>query len=67
MLGCALLLLALLTHSLSLSHLQIKRVDERLSALGNVIACNDYVAIVHPDLDKVCCFANHILNYLVML
>ena len=30
----------------------IKRVEERLSALGNVIACNDYVAIVHPDLDK---------------
>jgi hypothetical protein len=31
----------------------IRRVDERLSALGNVIACNDYVALVHPDLDKV--------------
>lgn len=31
---------------------EIKRVEERLSALGNVIACNDYVAIVHPDLDK---------------
>ena len=30
----------------------IKRVEERLSALGNVISCNDYVAIVHPDLDK---------------
>ena len=30
----------------------IKRVEERLSALGNCIACNDYVAIVHPDLDK---------------
>ncbi|CAM6006042.1 unnamed protein product [Sphagnum balticum] len=30
----------------------IRRVDERLSALGNVIACNDYVALVHPDLDK---------------
>lgn len=22
-----------------------------MSALGNVVACNDYVAIVHPDLD----------------
>ena len=32
---------------------QIRRVEERLSALGNVIACNDYVALVHPDLDKV--------------
>jgi len=31
---------------------KIQRVEERLSALGNVIACNDYVAIVHPDLDK---------------
>jgi len=32
--------------------LKIQRVEERLSALGNVIACNDYVAVVHPDLDK---------------
>jgi len=31
---------------------KIQRIEERLSALGNVIACNDYVAIVHPDLDK---------------
>lgn len=30
----------------------IQRVDERLSALGNVIACNDYVALVHPDIDR---------------
>lgn len=29
---------------------QIRRVDERLSALGNVIACNDHVAIVHAEL-----------------
>ena len=28
------------------------RVEERLSALGNVIACNDHVALVHPDLDR---------------
>lgn len=32
---------------------RVRRVEERLSALGNVIACNDYVAIVHPDLDRV--------------
>lgn len=32
---------------------KLQRVEERLSALGNVIACNDYVALVHPDLDKV--------------
>jgi len=31
---------------------RIQRVDERLSALGNVVACNDYVALVHPDLDR---------------
>ncbi|KAI1303165.1 Eukaryotic translation initiation factor 6 [Halotydeus destructor] len=31
---------------------KIERVEERLSALGNVIACNDYVALVHPDLDR---------------
>ena len=23
-----------------------------MSALGNVIACNDYVALVHPDIDR---------------
>uniref|UniRef100_A0A182QTW3 Eukaryotic translation initiation factor 6 n=1 Tax=Anopheles farauti TaxID=69004 RepID=A0A182QTW3_9DIPT len=31
---------------------KIHRVEERLSALGNVIACNDYVALVHPDIDR---------------
>jgi len=30
----------------------VQRVDERLSALGNCIACNDYVALVHTDIDK---------------
>jgi translation initiation factor 6 len=29
----------------------VQRVEERLSALGNVIACNDHVALVHPDVD----------------
>jgi len=32
---------------------KIQRVEERFSALGNVIACNDSVALVHPDLDQV--------------
>jgi translation initiation factor 6 len=27
-------------------------VEERLNALGNVITCNDFVALVHPELDK---------------
>eukprot|EP00128_Syssomonas_multiformis_P018580 Colp12_sorted_trinity150504_noHs@26338 len=31
---------------------KIQRVEERLSALGNVIACNDYDALVHPDIDR---------------
>lgn len=31
---------------------KIQRVEERLSALGNVVACNDYVGIIHPDLDR---------------
>ncbi|KAG8954286.1 Eukaryotic translation initiation factor 6 [Tulasnella sp. 424] len=30
----------------------LQRVDERLSALGNVIVANDYVALVHPDIDR---------------
>jgi len=30
----------------------VQRVEERLSALGNCIACNDYVALIHPDLDR---------------
>jgi len=31
---------------------KVYRAEEKLSALGNVIACNDYVALVHPDLDR---------------
>ncbi|KAL3758019.1 hypothetical protein ACHAWU_001411 [Discostella pseudostelligera] len=30
----------------------VQRVEERLSALGNIIACNDHVALVHPDVDR---------------
>ncbi|PKA53995.1 Eukaryotic translation initiation factor 6-2 [Apostasia shenzhenica] len=30
----------------------VQRIEERLSALGNCIACNDYVALTHPDLDR---------------
>jgi translation initiation factor 6 len=30
----------------------IQRIEERLSALGNIIAANDYVALVHPDIDR---------------
>jgi len=31
---------------------KVQKVEDRFSALGNCIACNDYVAIVHPDLDR---------------
>lgn len=31
----------------------VQRIEERLSALGNCIACNDDVALTHTDLDKV--------------
>jgi len=30
----------------------VTRVEERLSALGNCIAANDYVALVHTDIDR---------------
>lgn len=33
-------------------NVKIKRVEERLSALGNCVVCNDYVALIHTDLDK---------------
>ncbi|KAJ5066630.1 eukaryotic translation initiation factor 6 [Anaeramoeba ignava] len=30
----------------------VKRIEERLTAFGNCISCNDYVALIHPELDK---------------
>lgn len=30
----------------------VQRIDERLSALGNCIVCNDYVGLIHPDIDR---------------
>ncbi|MQL89940.1 hypothetical protein Taro_022509, partial [Colocasia esculenta] len=46
--------------SLELQHLRnslpdqvvVQRIEERLSALGNCISCNDHVALAHTDLDK---------------
>jgi translation initiation factor 6 len=32
---------------------RVQRIEERLSALGNCIVCNDHVALTHTDLDKV--------------
>jgi translation initiation factor 6 len=31
---------------------KITKVEEKLSALGNCISCNDKVALIHPELDK---------------
>jgi translation initiation factor 6 len=31
---------------------KIQRIEEKLSALGNIITCNDHVALVHPDIDN---------------
>ncbi|ONH89877.1 hypothetical protein PRUPE_8G021500 [Prunus persica] len=33
-------------------HVVVQRIEERLSALGNCIACNDHVALTHTDLDR---------------
>lgn len=41
---------------------KVQRVEERLSALGNVISCNDYVALVHPDLDRASIVPKNNLN-----
>eukprot|EP00884_Botryococcus_braunii_P021048 jgi/Botrbrau1/7627/Bobra.0159s0075.1 len=30
----------------------VQRIDERLSALGNTIATNDHVALIHPEIDR---------------
>lgn len=31
---------------------KVQRVEERLSALGNVICCNDHVALINNEVDK---------------
>jgi len=54
------LLVPSITTDMELQHLRnhlpenvkVQKVEERLSALGNCIACNDYVALVHTDLDR---------------
>lgn len=30
----------------------VQRVEERLSALGNCVVCNDHVALAHTDIDR---------------
>lgn len=31
---------------------KLQRIEEKLSALGNCVVCNDHVALVHPDIDQ---------------
>eukprot|EP00341_Mesodinium_pulex_P004305 CAMPEP_0116934496 /NCGR_PEP_ID=MMETSP0467-20121206/29683_1 /TAXON_ID=283647 /ORGANISM="Mesodinium pulex, Strain SPMC105" /LENGTH=89 /DNA_ID=CAMNT_0004615611 /DNA_START=184 /DNA_END=453 /DNA_ORIENTATION=- len=31
--------------------IELVRTYERLNSLGNIIACNDSVALIHPDAD----------------
>ena len=44
----------------------VQRIDERLNSLGNCISCNDYVALVHPDIDKVLLVALPAIYYRFM-
>lgn len=30
----------------------VQRIDEKLSALGNCIVCNDHVGLIHTDIDR---------------
>lgn len=30
----------------------IQKLDDKLSALGNCIACNDSYALIHPEMDQ---------------
>ena len=31
---------------------EIAKLDDKLSALGNCIACNDSYALIHPEMDQ---------------
>ena len=33
------------------SSVKVQRVDEKFNALGNVITCNDFIALCHPEID----------------
>ena len=30
----------------------LRKIDDKFSALGNVIVCNDQMALVHPDIEN---------------
>lgn len=31
---------------------RVRKLDDRISALGNCIAVNDYSALIHPEFDR---------------
>jgi hypothetical protein len=43
-------------------HVGLQRVEERLSALGNCIATNDYVALTHTGMSQFALVQNHIFK-----
>lgn len=36
--------------------IKLQKINDKLSALGNVIVCNDKIALIHPEIDKVFIF-----------
>lgn len=34
-------------------NVEVAQIEEKFSALGNVISCNDKIALVHPELEQV--------------
>ena len=31
---------------------RVRKIDDRISALGNCISCNDHSALIHPEFDR---------------
>jgi hypothetical protein len=44
----------------------VQRLEEKLSALGNIIACNDHVALLHPEADPVFSFTRLTFSHFVL-
>jgi translation initiation factor 6 len=34
------------------NEIKIRRIDDRISALGNCIAVNDHIALIHPEFER---------------
>ena len=31
---------------------RVRKIDDRISALGNCISCNDHIALIHPEFER---------------